>query len=138
MHPVLPLRAHGKLTFPLCYACSTLQNPVACTHDDADRALHGTWCSPEIHKALDVGYQMVKTEEVWDFGQSEVGLFAEYINKFLKLKTEASGWPADVVTEEQMAAFVTDFKAREDVELEPEKMAVNPGMRALAKLCLNR
>ena len=138
MHPVLPLRAHGKLTFPLCYACSTLQNPTTCPHSDGERALHGTWCTPEIHKALDVGYRMVKMEEVWQYDQSKVGLFAEYINKFLKLKTEASGWPADVVTKEQKETFIADFKAREDVELEPEKITVNPEMRALAKLCLNR
>ena len=81
---------------------------------------------------------MVKMEEVWHFNQSQVGLFAEYINKFLKLKTEASGWPSDVVTEELQQAFITDFKAREHVELEPGKIAVNPGMRSLAKLCLNR
>ena len=81
---------------------------------------------------------MVEMEEVWHFEQSQVGLFAEYINKFLKLKTEACGWPADVVTEEQKQAFVADFKTREDVELEYGKMALNPGMRALAKLRLNR
>lgn len=138
MHPVLPLRAHGKLTFPLCFTCSATQNPSSCDHTDEQRALHGTWCTPEIHKALDIGYQMVQMEEVWHFEQSQVGLFAEYINKFLKLKTEASGWPADVITEEQKQAFIADFKAREDVELEYEKMALNPGMRALAKLCLNR
>ena len=81
---------------------------------------------------------MISMVEVWHFERSQVGLFAEYIKKFLKLKTEASGWPADVVTEEQNVVFIANFKAREDVELEPEKIAVNPGMRALAKLCLNR
>ena len=59
---------------------------------------------------------MVKMEEVWHFEQSQVRLFAEYINKFLKLKTEASGWPADVVTEEQKRAFIADFKVREDID----------------------
>ena len=43
-----------------------------------------------------------------------------------------------MVTEEQKVVFVADFKARENVELEPAKVAVNPGLRALAKLCLNR
>ena len=136
MHPVLPLRAYGKLTFPLCSTYSATQNPSSCDHTDEQRALHGTWCTPEIHKALDIGYQMVQMAEVWHFEQSQVGLFAEY--KFSKLKTEASGWPTDVITEEQKQAFIADFKAREDVKLEYEKMALNPGMRALAKLCLNR
>ena len=85
-----------------------------------------------------MGYEMVRMEEVWHFDQSRVGLFAEYINKFLKLKTEASGWPTDVRTQEQKEAFVTEFEVREGVVLEPEKISVNPGLRALAKLCLNR
>ena len=61
-HPVLPVRYNGKLTFPLCSKCAQeeqakpmLQRTHYCTHTDAQRILRGTWCTPEINKAIDKG-----------------------------------------------------------------------------------
>ena len=76
--------------------------------------------------------------EVWHFVRQQDRLFAEYIDCFLKIKTEASGWPVDYQTDEQKESFVRDFKDRENIQLDKQKVAVNPGLRALAKLCLNR
>ena len=76
-------------------------------------------------------------DEVWHFENRVTGLFREYINTFLKIKTEASGWPANCVTEEQRAQFIKEFYEREGVKLDPAKMILNPGLRALAKLKLN-
>jgi len=66
-HPVLPVRSGEKLTFPLCAACvqeqqskPLLERSAICTHSDAQRILHGTWCTPELQKAIDVGYTLVK------------------------------------------------------------------------------
>ena len=56
---------------------------------------------------------------------------------FLKMKTEASGWPSDVNTPAEKERFLREFKARENIELDPDKMVKNPGLRALAKLMLN-
>ena len=96
--PVLPYRSGGKLTFPLCRLCvETLQDAI-CHHVDSERCLTGTWCTPEILAALELGYEVVQTLEIWHFPQSEERLFEKYIDKFLKLKTESSGWPINVRT----------------------------------------
>ena len=88
--------------------------------------------------AIEMGYKVVSIDEVWYYEESEVGLFATYINKFLKMKTEASGWPTGIETEEQKDAFVKDFEVREGVMLNSSAMIKNTGLRALSKLCLNR
>ncbi|XP_055345700.1 uncharacterized protein LOC129593397 [Paramacrobiotus metropolitanus] len=99
--PVLPHRSGGKLTFPLSRTCVDNYQNDQCEHTDEERALTGTWCTPEIIAALDRGYVVVKIYEVWHFDQHDDHLFEEYINKFLKIKTEASGWPPHVQTEEE-------------------------------------
>ena len=64
-------------------------------------------------------------------------VFKEYIQKWLKIKSEASGWPSSCVTLEDKNNFIHEFKEREDVDLEPEKIEKNPGLRYIAKLMLN-
>ena len=65
------------------------------------------------------------------------GLFNGYINYYLKMKVEASGYPKDVVSEEQKDAYIQRYFEREGVRLEKEKIEKNPGMRSIAKLMLN-
>ena len=50
--------------------------------------LIGTWCTPEIAKARQMGYELITVHEVWHFQDSASGLFAEYVNAWLKIKTE--------------------------------------------------
>ena len=50
--------------------------------------LIGTWCTPEIAKARQMGYELIIVHEVWHFQDSASGLFAEYVNAWLKIKTE--------------------------------------------------
>ncbi|CAH3126339.1 unnamed protein product, partial [Porites lobata] len=101
-HPVLPVRSGNKLTFPLCRACvqteqaqPMLTRTRYCPHSDADRTLRGTWCTPELVKAVEKGYTLIKIHEVWHFPpeQRQTGLFADYVNTWLKLKQESAGWP---------------------------------------------
>jgi len=91
-HPVLPVRYGGKLMFPLCRSCVD-QKLCDCTHEGLDRAFEGTWCTPELYVAMDHGYVVDAIQEVHHFKQLKVGLFADYVNTFLKSKQEASGWP---------------------------------------------
>ena len=88
-HPVLPVRSGNKLTFPLCRACAQTEQvqPMLtrthyCSHSDADRMLRGTWCTPELVKAVEKGYTLIKIHEVWHFPpeQRQTGLFANYVN----------------------------------------------------------
>ena len=136
--PVLPARYNKKLTFALCRTCAENQHQGTCDHSDDQRKITGTWCTPELHEALDRGYHIVEVFEVWHFASQQDRLFAEYIDCFLKIKTEASGWPVNCQTDEEKDHFIRDFKDRENIQLNKEKVAVNPGLRALAKLCLNR
>ncbi|CAH3184896.1 unnamed protein product, partial [Porites lobata] len=65
------------------------------------------------------------------------GLFAEYVNKWLKNKTEASGWPKNCTTEAAKSEYINAYYEREGVQLEPAKVAKNGGRKQVAKLMLN-
>ncbi len=82
-------------------------------------------------------FQVTNVQEVWHYEKTIKGLFADYINKFLKVKTESSGLPAGVTTETEVARYIEDFYEREGIRLETDKIVENPGLRSLAKLCLN-
>ena len=65
------MKSGGKLTFPLCAACvkeeqqkPMLKRSATCHHSRAERMLHGTWCTPEINKAIMMKYELVKVHEV--------------------------------------------------------------------------
>ena len=120
--PAIPYRSNGKLTFPLCRTCVETYNQKPCRHSATERTLERTWCLPELVEALNLGYTIVRLIEVWHFPNSEERLFAEYIEKFLKLKAEVSGWPSNMKTEAKKQQFLQDFEMREGVKLEPENM----------------
>ena len=67
----------------------------------------------------------------------EGGLFADYINTFLKLKAEASEYLSWVRTLEDEERYVDTFYGREGVRLDRDAIRPNAAKRGLAKLCLN-
>ena len=144
-HPVLPYRSNGKLKFPLCQTCAENENSSPCTCSDEDRAMTGTWCTPELQTAVRLGYRVLKIYEVYHWKETtrydpetkEGGLFASYINTFLKFKQEASGPPDWVKTPDDVQEYINRYFEKEGVSLDGEKIEKNPGLRALAKLCLN-
>ena len=143
-HPVLPVRIGEKLTFPLCAACvkeeqkkPLLKRSATCHHSREERMLVGTWCTPEIEEARKRGYELIEVHEVWNFEKGEGGLFAEYVDAWLKIKTEASGWPKDCKTEWEKEDFIERFEEKEGIRLDYDKVRPNPGLKATAKLMLN-
>ena len=144
-HPVLPYREHGKLTFPLCGLCPEremrkpmLNRTCVCPHTDDARALVGTWCTPEVEKAVELGYKIMHIYEVWHFPEKQEGLFKDYVNQWLKIKQEASGWPECVGNDEaKRQQYIRDYEEREGIKLEYHKIQKNPGLRALVKMMLN-
>ena len=145
--PVLPVRVGGKLTFPLCHTCvqEELEKPLLsrshyCPHSDAERVLRGTWCTPELLKAVEKGYKIIKIHEVWHFPehQRRTGLFKNYIDTWLKVKQESSGWPSWCQTHEQKREYIMNYEDREGIRLDISQIAKNPGRKATAKLMLNR
>ncbi|XP_041361864.1 uncharacterized protein LOC121377831 [Gigantopelta aegis] len=144
-HPVLPYRSNGKLKFPLCRMCADEEQQTPCQHSDEERAILGTWCTPEIQKAVQKRYQVLKIYEVYHWSETAQfdpetktgGLFAEYINTFLQLKQEASGWPEWCKTDGDKTRYIKDYEEREGIQLRENAVKKNPGLRSLAKLCLN-
>ena len=145
-HPVLPQRfSNGKLTFTLCRTCADETNQGLCEHTEAERALKGTWPSPELEKAIEKGYIVQKIHEVWHFKVSsqldrttrEGGLFASYVDTFFKLKLKYSGWPSWVTDEDKEDEYIDQILQREGIQLRKGEIEKNPGLRTLAKLLLN-
>ena len=137
LHPVLPYRTKDKLMFPLCKTCTDTLNQNPCTHSDQERAILGTWCHVELMKAIEKGYEVLKIHEVWHFPQTTDELFKDYVDTFLKIKQEASGYPKDCVTDEQKQRYIDEYYEHEGIRLDPNKIEYNSGLRSLAKLMLN-
>lgn len=142
---VLPHRARGKLHFPLCQKCCDTGDQGECNHSPSERALVGSWCTPEILEAQKAGYKILQIYEVYNYKEStqydsetgEGGLFAKQVDTFLKLKAESSGFPAWVVSEEDKENYVREFRERCGVTLDKDKICVNPALRSISKLLLN-
>ena len=144
-HPVLPIRINGKLMFPLCYKCAEKEHQGPCECSMSDRAFTGTYCTPEVEVALNMGYIMVEVFEVLHWPDSSEhdksipnsGLFTEYVNTFLKLKQQASGFPSNVNTEEEKDEYIRMYLENEGILLDKECIEKNPGIRSISKLALN-
>lgn len=141
-HPVLPVRSGSKLTFPLCAACVQeeqckpwLQRTNLCSHTDAERKLRGTWATTESCVS---GVPDVEDSRSLDFREEDrrVGLFADYVNTWLKIKQESAGWPDNCTTLQQKREYIREYKQKEGIKL--ENVAKNPGRKQVAKLLLNR
>ena len=135
-HPVLPVRAKGKLFFPLCKQC-VMDNSSECRHSEEERSFWGTFTTIEVGKALEKGYKILEIHEVWHFENTSNSLFSEYVNYFLRLKQESSGFPEWVRTPEDQGRYIDEYNNHEGILLRKDKIVKNPGLRAFAKLCLN-
>ena len=133
--PVLPLSVNGKLVFPLCKSCAKNQMNNSCFCPDDDRAFTGTFVSVELQKALDLGYKVIKIYEVLHYPTRITDLFKEYVNRWYKIKAEASGWPSNCLSEDQKQKYLQEFERKEGFNL--ENVESNPGLRSIAKLMLN-
>jgi hypothetical protein len=133
-HPVLPFRCNNRLLICLCRSCALEQNRTsACTHETvAERALIGTWVLDEIWLAVQKGNRLVKVYEVYEYQVTRYdrqtgddGLIAQYIDTFLKLKAEASGYADWVHSPEDRDRYVSEFNTTEGVALNKEAIRPN-------------
>lgn len=143
-HPVLGVKLHDKLIFALCYKCMKDMNTDKCAHTPEERMIHGTYVADELRLAVRKGYVVRKIYEAWEYETTqynkhtqEGGIFAKYIDTFLKIKTEASGFPQHCTTPREKKKFIRDFKSYEGITLDNDKILKNAGYRSLAKLLLN-
>jgi len=144
LHPLLPFHVDKKLLFPLCNACAHEKRQASCNHSDAARSFSGVFVTLEIHKALQLGYKIVETYEVWEYNRMQydrqdpnTGLMTPYIMKMEAIKIQASGPPSSCQTPDEIMTFVRQYKEREGVDLDPTKLQFNAGMRSLGKIAMN-
>ena len=113
--PVLPDNSDGKLLFHL--------NPMK----------EKTWSSVELKLALEKGYTITKIHSAVAYKRHN-GLMREYVGNFVKMKIENSG-----VKSQSECDIVNAYhkKLGFNFEIKPEDTMKNPGLRQVAKICLN-
>jgi len=121
-HPVLPYKSNYKLMFPLCSDCADTMNQGNCTQTDEERCIVGTWVVDEVRKAIEMYYILMNVFLFWEYeitcfdrGTNSGGLFADYINMFLKLKQESNGYPSWVQCEADKDKYIEDYRRAEGI-----------------------
>ena len=64
IHLLLLYKFGGKLLFGLYRTCMESESTEPCTCNDAEHTIHGTFCTPELQKAVELGYKIIKIYEV--------------------------------------------------------------------------
>jgi hypothetical protein len=92
-----------------------------------------------------MGDCLVEVFEFWEYSvtcfdkeTNSGGLFAEYVNMFLKLKRESSGFPSWVQSEDDKERYIGDYRRAEEIALDKASISKSSGQRTLAveiKLC---
>ena len=144
---ILPVKINDKLLFPLCINCAKKETKKICICEDNKKCFIGTWATPEIQMAIEYGYKIIKIYEVYHWPKErqsyfnqyikKKGLFTEYVNTFLKIKTESSGYPDHIKSDIEKKNYIQDFYNSQGILLDTTKIQHNPGLRAVSKLCLN-
>lgn len=75
--------------------------------------------------------------ELWVWKAFSSNLFKKYIRTFFKIKTESSGWPQWVESEEDRSRYVEKFFREMSIIIDPAKVCNNPALRTISKLLLN-
>jgi len=90
------------------------------------------------------GYRILEIHEVYEYHITQYkpesgdgGLFVDYINTFLKLKAEASGYPSWFCSPEDEELYIETCLKHEGIRLDRESIKSDSAKRCLAKLCLN-
>ena len=144
-HPVLPVHAEGKLLFPLCRSCipSELEKPspfrsCTCQHTEEERVMVGTWCTPELNKAVEKGYKIIHVYEVHHFAERLSGFCPSYIDKWMAVKAENSKLPSWVQTQADKEQFAAEYQNSTGITLDPKKLnGENKGLRQIGKIRMN-
>jgi hypothetical protein len=113
--------------------CAIEHNMADCTHETvAERALIGTWVMDEVRLAVQKAYEVTEIFEVYEYKLTQFdretgdgGLFVHYINTFLKLKAETSGYPSWVRNSVDEDGYVQTFFANERIMLDKDAIQLN-------------
>ncbi|KAH7698902.1 hypothetical protein AAVH_34000, partial [Aphelenchoides avenae] len=142
--PVAPMKDDERLLFQLCRTCSEASRKASpyrepgCTHTDMQRAYVVTLTHVELDLALQHGYKVLHPIEAWHWSKDKWcdNIFKDYINDFLVMKVEASGWPEYIEKiedpdekERAKDAFVEAYKQREGIVINKANVVKNEPRR---------
>ena len=137
LFPVLPSRINKKQVYTLCKTCAELEQQTTCNHSQKERCLINTYTLCELKEALNKKYKIIWISQVLVYEETDLNPYKDYVNLFLKIKQEASGWPEWVKTERDQDKYIDNFFEREGVKLDKENVKFNAGLRFIAKIFLN-
>ena len=104
-----------------------------CSVGKKERSLVGTWVSFEIFQGFRMWISHVAS--VWHFDTISDQFFKGYVDNFLKIKEEASGYPSWCQLGSEKEKFIRDYeKTTEGVRLYPSSIKKILGERPLLKL----
>jgi hypothetical protein len=94
----------------------------------------------EVKLALNHGYKITKIYLIWHWDKIEQyneetksgGLFTEYVNTFLKIKQENSGYPNWCQTESDKIKYIQDYEKFEGFQLNQNNFCANEGLRSIS------
>lgn len=101
----------------------------------------GCWTHDELYLAMDNGYVVEQVYETHEFAEEDmsVTLFRSYVEFFLRMKIEAEGWPKENMTSEEQEEYCNEWYVNNGNMARPRPRYIrkNPGLRYIAKICLN-
>lgn len=133
----------SRLLFPLCRTCATKypngarKRNYQCRHSPLQRAFYSTCTHLELNVALDNGYRVLELYKVLHYDEWSNAIFKEYVQNFMAIKIHATGFPDWCVDDETKEQYIRECWEMFEIRIEKEKMEFNPGLRYIAKLCLN-
>ncbi len=98
-----------------------------------DAMTEKTFTSIELKYALELGYKITKIHSAMEYRKYQ-GLMKEYVEKFLKIKIENN---KHYTPDECERINASHKKLGFNFEIKSEDTCCNPGMKQLAKICLN-
>ena len=88
----------------------------------------------EVRKAVDMGYVLVEVFEFWEYSvtcfdkdTNSGGRFAEYVNMYLKLKQESSGFTSWVKSDDDKDRYIEDYQRSEGIALDKASISKTLG-----------
>ena len=97
----------------------------------------------EVRKAVDMRYGLVDEFDFWEYkvtgyykDTNSGGRFAEYVNMFLKVKQESSGYTSWVQSEKDKLKHIEDYQREEGIAFDKASISKNAGHSAFANLKL--
>lgn len=144
-HPVLLyLTGDRKLKFPLCKRCADIEYQDKCTCSDEERAIVGTWCTPELDLALSKGYKILNFYEIYHFKETSeydrvkgTGIVRRIRQFILKIEAGSIRISNRMKSEEQKLEYIAQYAEKEKIRLEYNQIRKNPGLHTLAIFCMN-